>query len=139
MKLTFPNEMKPFVEEILQGEYNIGLNMPKPVIFDIGANVGSFALWAYHRWPGCKIYCYEPSPSMFEYLKFNLAEFKNIKLYNVAVGNPKYKKLYKGKYNPGEASFFQLGGQSEEYEIVKIISPNKLPKKCDILKIDTEG
>jgi FkbM family methyltransferase len=139
MKLTFPSEMKPFVEEVLNGEYDIGFNMPNPVIFDIGANVGSFAIWAHNRWPGCKIYCYEPSPTVFEYLKKNLSGFKNIKLHNEAVGNPKHKKLYKGKYNCGEASFFQLGGQSEKYETVKTISPEKLPKRCDILKIDTEG
>ena len=140
VKMDFPPEMRLIIEEVLNGEYDIPfLDIKKPVIFDIGANVGSFATWALHRWPGSTIYCFEPSPSTFEYLKKNLQPYKNIILNNVAIGDPKRRKLYQGLTFNAQASFFQLGEQTKKYEIVTTVWPSSLPPKCDILKIDTEG
>ena len=139
VKMTFPPSMRLIIEEVLSGEYDLPLNTKQSIIFDIGANVGSFAIWALHRWPGSIIHCFEPSPSTFEYLKKNLQAYKNIVLNNVAVGNPKHRKLYRGLKFNAQSSFFQLGEQTKEYELVTTVEPSSLPSKCDILKIDTEG
>src|SRR3990170_467036 len=121
VKMIFPPSMKPIVEEVLNGEYDLPLNIQQAVIFDIGANVGSFAVWAIHRWPGNTIHCFEPSPSTFEYLKKNLEPYKNVVLNNVAVGNPKRKRLYQGLNTCAQASFFQLGEQKNEFELVTTV------------------
>lgn len=42
-------------------------------IYDIGANVGMFAVKATQTFPGVPIHCFEPVPSTFGYLSKNLA------------------------------------------------------------------
>ncbi len=42
-------------------------------IIDIGANMGSFMLYAAQNCPGAKIYCYEPEPRNFECLRQNVS------------------------------------------------------------------
>lgn len=134
-----PAGMEGIFQEVLNGEYDVGVDIKKPVICDIGANLGAFAVWALNRWPDAIIHCFEPSSANFFYLRQNLSQLNNCRLYNVAVGNPKNTKLYKGLGNCGQSSLFDLGCQSEEYEMVTTVHPKILPKDCDILKIDTEG
>jgi FkbM family methyltransferase len=143
MQITAPISMAGHIEKIARGEYDLPYELPAPrrtprVILDIGANVGGFAVWAHQRWPGSMIYCYEPLSSNFEFLKKNLAPLRNVLLFNRAVGDPTKTKLYLGKNNCGENSFFDLGEQLEQHEDVVTIEPNELPS-ASILKIDTEG
>ena len=42
-------------------------------IVDVGANMGSFAVYAAQQSPAARIYCYEPSPQNFTLLKRNIA------------------------------------------------------------------
>jgi len=113
----------------------------KPVILDIGANVGFFTLWAIHKWNPSKIYCYEPLSSNFEYLEKNMKNLPiqttEIILNHIAVEAPT-NKLYFGLTNCGQSSFVQLNCCTKEFEESKSISAKTLPN-CDILKIDTEG
>ena len=39
------------IKDVLEGEYEAGFDGVGLDILDIGANVGSFALWATARWP----------------------------------------------------------------------------------------
>ena len=112
----------------------------RPVVLDVGANVGSFAAWALQRWPGCHVHCYEPLPDNFALLKKNLApvEGKSVSLYNFAVGNPELTRLHLGRNNCGEASFYDIGEQATAFVEVETRSPSVLPK-AHIVKIDTEG
>jgi FkbM family methyltransferase len=41
-------------------------------IVDIGANIGSFAIYAAQSSPGATIYCFEPEPANFDSLKNNI-------------------------------------------------------------------
>jgi FkbM family methyltransferase len=132
--------MAAHVRKVLQGEYDLPYQHPKPVILDIGANIGGFAAWALKRWPGCFIHCYEPSPSNFELLRINLGHLErtSVSLNHFAIGDPMRTCLFLGKNNCGEASFFDLGEQSTESVEVVTRPPEVLPK-AEILKIDTEG
>eukprot|EP00913_Durusdinium_trenchii_P033943 g31773.t1 len=38
------------------------LEVSEPLIIDVGANVGMFALWALERWKGSRLICIEPLP-----------------------------------------------------------------------------
>ena len=121
MNLSCPPSMAAHAQKVLRGEYDIPYQHPHPVILDIGANIGSFAVWASQRWPGCVIHCYEPLPANFELLERNLAHLQGstVVLNNVAIGNPDHTRLFLGKNNCGEASFFDLGEQtSESVEVV---------------------
>jgi len=142
IKIKCPDSIKPHIAKVLRGEYAIPLKFPtdKPVVLDIGANVGSFAIWAYKVWPGCTVHCYEPSKDNFKLLEQNISQLdsKDIHLNNVAVGDVLRTRLYDGLNNCGEKSLHHLGEQSEDFEVVKTIDPLSLPK-ADILKMDTEG
>ena len=90
MNLTCPPSMAVHVQKVLQGEYDLPYQHPRPVILDIGANIGSFAAWAIQRWPGCFVHCYEPLPANFELLRLNLGNLvgASVSLNNFAIGDP---------------------------------------------------
>jgi FkbM family methyltransferase len=139
-----PDEMIPHIEQLFKDEYALpGYTKKNPVILDIGANVGGFAVWALAKWPSATIHCYEPNPENFKYLEKNLKNIHDTKenqfnLNNSAVGDPSRNKLYLGKHNCGECSLYQVGEQKEEYINITTIHPIDLPH-ADVLKIDTEG
>jgi len=140
MNIECPASMRSHVQKVLGGEYDIPYRHNAPVILDIGANVGSFAAWALRRWPGAHVHCYEPLPDNFALLKRNLGqcEGKSVSLYNFAVGDPSLTRLYLGRNNCGEASFYDIGEQSAASVEVETRAPDVLPK-AQIAKIDTEG
>jgi FkbM family methyltransferase len=140
MNLTCPPSMAVHVQKVLQGEYDLPYQHPRPVILDIGANIGSFAAWAIQRWPGCFVHCYEPLPANFELLRLNFGNLvgASVSLNNFAIGDPARTRLFLGKNNCGEASFFDLGEQSSESVDVTTKPPRVLPD-AQILKIDAEG
>ncbi len=140
MNLSCPGPMVPHVQKVLRGEYDVRYEHPAPVILDIGANVGGFAVWALGRWPGCSLHCYEPLPETFDLLRKNLGHLAEgrVRLYHHAIGRPGRRRLYRGKNNPGEASFFDLGEQTGDWVEVEAISPEALPP-AQVLKIDAEG
>ncbi len=59
-------------------------------------------------------------------------------LYNFAFGNPDLTRLYLGRNNCGEASFYDIGEQTATPVEVETKAPSNLPK-AQIMKIDTEG
>lgn len=138
-ELRCPPAMHAHVQSVLAGEYDTVYPKTDPVILDIGANVGSFAYWASQRWPDSFIHCYEPLPENFALLEANLTPLAGrVALNHCAVGVPGRRKLFLGKNNCGEASFFDIGEQTNEWVYVDTRAPALLPK-ADILKLDTEG
>lgn len=138
--LESPPAMARHIREIFNGEYDLPYSRPAPVIIDIGANIGGFAIWASQRWQGSTIHCYEPVPGNFEMLKRNLSRLDPHRFYakNVAIGNPQRTRMFLGKNNCGEASFFDMGEQALETIDVETCSTNILPA-AHILKLDAEG
>jgi FkbM family methyltransferase len=43
------------------------------VVFDVGANIGLFGIYLNRRWPGVRLYCFEPMPDTVEVLRANIA------------------------------------------------------------------
>ena len=89
---------------------------------------------------GAHVHCYEPLPDNFALLKKNLGPLdgKSVSLNNFAIGDPSLKRLYLGRNNCGEASFYDVGEQSTASVEVETRAPSVLPK-AQIVKIDTEG
>ena len=137
-----PVAMIPHVKQVLADEYDLpNYRKVDPIILDIGANVGAFAIWALMKWPKATIYCYEPNPDNFAYLEKNLKNIhpdKTYHLFNKAVGDPYKTKLYLGKHNCGECSLYDVGEQQESYLDIITLHPSELPV-ANVLKMDTEG
>jgi FkbM family methyltransferase len=122
------------------------------IIFDIGANIGSFSLLAAHANPESTIYAFEPETVNFEiFLKsISANNIKNINAYNFAVGNTGGKMKLSLSPNTGghtlvnDHEFIKRNRISEKYETVDVTSLREfvLENKIliiDFLKMDIEG
>lgn len=58
----------------------------RPVIVDVGANIGMFTIFAAHTWPQARIYAFEPAPDVFEVLCQNVAHLPNVTVVKQALG-----------------------------------------------------
>jgi FkbM family methyltransferase len=144
--VEFPEEMRDAVTYVLSGEYESGHDGAGLTILDIGANVGSFALWASLRWPGSMVHCYEPNPGTFAYLTRNTAANPRIHCTNAAVfpGIGTKAQLFSRFAGDGEAGLAEYSGETFREGLerdtfdVDVVSPASLPR-ADIVKLDIEG
>ncbi len=71
-----PNETDALYHEIFEAQtymrHGVALE-PGACIFDVGANIGLFSLFADRRYADTTIYAFEPLPPIFEVLRFNAA------------------------------------------------------------------
>lgn len=131
--------------DVLDGCYDVPANFEQPPnIVDIGANVGAFASWASARWPGCKLWCYEPDPKNFALLQRTAAAIMDESKSEVVcvpmavLDRNTTMPLRRGLHNCGEHSLFDVGEQSAVAVDVPVMDARSLPT-TDILKIDAEG
>ncbi|HEY0057038.1 MAG TPA: FkbM family methyltransferase [Pedobacter sp.] len=118
-----------------------------PVIVDIGANTGLFAIRMKQLYPESQIFCFEPNELNFEQLSINVQASKMsfIKPFQFGVGGRSRKeKLYTHKHNLGGHSIIQSEANSDEYTEIEIVAISEVFEnlnidKCDLLKIDCEG
>lgn len=139
-KFHFPDKMGPHIQKVMQGEYSVPWDKELPcLVLDVGANCGSFAVWAKLSWPKAEIDAYEPNPEMVDYLRENIRGLDGITVHESAVGDPDLDRLYLGKYNPGEASQYHNGTeQTDEFIEIEVTDPESL-LSYDIVKLDCEG
>ena len=142
-EVEYPDDCDVIYHNILKmNEYDLPMDFQfRPSILDIGANVGMFAIWALKRWNPSIVCCYEPLKSNFEFLKKNIENIPETDtkfiLENKAVEAPS-NKLYVGRSNSGQASFYKTDCVDEDFEEVESVRAESLPDAF-ILKIDTEG
>jgi FkbM family methyltransferase len=143
------SEDRPIVDQVLGGGYEPGVDLAKPVVLDVGAHVGSFAVWAAERWPGCSIHCYEPARESFSQLLMNLVGLhETIACHRVAVvglrssnGEERYLQGVLFHSLRGCSSEYSLVAHpcsSEDGELVPFLDAANLPP-CDVFKLDVEG
>lgn len=110
------------------------------VVVDVGANIGAFANYAYHKGAE-KIYCFEPADTAFECLVRNKP--LNAETFKSAVGN-KYgmtKITLPSTDDTMSGSSFINDGVSNYCPIVPIdfLFSQGVLERIDFLKIDCEG
>jgi amino acid adenylation domain-containing protein/FkbM family methyltransferase/non-ribosomal peptide synthase protein (TIGR01720 family) len=59
-----------FVDEVYAA-HGIALD-DASVVLDVGANIGMFTVWVRYKWPGAKVFAFEPNPEVFPLLRDNL-------------------------------------------------------------------
>jgi len=124
------------------------LKTPNPVIFDIGANTGQSVIEFAKYFPDCYINSFEPSPKTFSILEDKLSNFKNLKLWNKAVGSKSGHMTFLENTKSDMSSFLPLAetGWGEivyktEVEVIDLdgFCMNRQINRIDILKSDTQG
>jgi len=122
-------------------------------IFDVGANVGSYAQMLRARFPVAEIHCFEPGPKAFKQLTSNTKDL-NVSLHNVALGNSNGTIVLVRSSNDADgamltaykeamSSVFTFAGEPNERIICNMVClddfcNNRVPE-IDFLKIDVEG
>jgi FkbM family methyltransferase len=102
-----------------------------PFVLDIGACIGSFAVWAIRKWAGARGRCFEPGSQAFEHLLKNAPDGWGFSNNGVGAaesnGNLTYdRNLACNKFKPSKDG------------IHHVVAAAALPP-CDVLKVDTEG
>jgi FkbM family methyltransferase len=116
------------------------------VVFDVGGNVGNYAIQVAKILPLAKIFSFEPAKKTFESLQNNIQHYTNIAPYNLALGNQIGKAvLYSHTYESGLASVYDRVGLDLNYrEEIQISTIDNFCEehnltRIDFLKLDIEG
>ena len=117
------------------------------IIFDVGANKGQSLERYIKLFKNTFFYSFEPSLEAFKILNLKYKNFGNIKLFNIALGSEKKKKLFYEYKNNELSSFNKINKKFDETKkkisvevdtIDSIFKQNNL-KKINLLKMDTQG
>lgn len=131
--------------------YFFNTTKKRPVIVDIGANIGDTAIYFKWLYPNCSIYAFEPHPEAFKLLVKNvqLNKLKSIFAFNTALGNSVGKiNLYSSDNTYSRTSSINSSAKINDSKVEKIQSSiTKIDsfevlrniKNIDLLKIDIEG
>lgn len=135
---------KLWLKKYLKGKY-------KPVILDVGANIGNYSKNVLDINSSAEVFAFEPHPKTFKNLVSNL-KHTNFQAYNVGVGNSEGKLElydYDTKDGSSHASLYRdvikdlHKGNPISYsvDIIKLdkFINSKNMSDIDLLKIDTEG
>ena len=119
------------------------------ILFDIGANVGSYSLLVADLFPSSTIFSFEPSKATFDLLEDNTKSNSRINCVQIAFGNDtKLADLYSDQIGSGLASLYNrelssFGIKFSKSEVVKVqrlddwVNSNNV--NPDYIKIDVEG
>jgi FkbM family methyltransferase len=137
-----------FVRQCYTGK---GFYRPKRghVVFDVGANIGLFALYLSARAPGIRIHCFEPSRATSTRLLQNVkanALIKQVRVHRFALYNTcRRKQLLPARSSPCASLFANDNTVSiDRPTVVGCITLKKAfamsrAKAIDFLKLDVEG
>lgn len=112
--------------------------LPEETWLDLGANIGSFAL--YCRLRGAKAICYEPDPACFKLLQKNAPNFE---LHNAAVTASKSPEIQFFKSSNPEnfyrGTILEVKGYIPLPPVANIYAGTLKKLKVDGIKMDIEG
>lgn len=144
-----PNTLSIFKEIFVNNVYNRGEVKIKEgdIIFDIGANVGVFSLYA-SLIKGTKVYAFEPHPTNFKILSNNVSQNKitNIECFEFAIGiDNEDRTLIEGNIAGGH----KISNENERVnsegrlKVKSVTLPSMIEKlninTIDFVKLDCEG
>lgn len=123
------------------------VSFPLNIIFDVGANVGTFTKDLIQIWPQSEYYCFEPFSDTFQKLKINLSS-SSVHLYQVALadfsGVVSVSLFDSDRSDTNSLVAENQPLNSSNLEQIKVITLDEFVETnsielIDLLKIDTEG
>jgi FkbM family methyltransferase len=134
-------------EEIKAVQWLFAFMPERPVIVDVGANMGEWAdIFLQEYKDSCHIFLYEPNDMLLTYCKVKYAYNKNITFHSIALSNKMGRSdfFYFENENNGLSSLYNNPKWDYLPKQKKIVLTSTLDQQCgsmeiDFLKIDTEG
>ena len=127
------------VKEIWKNEiYKFQTTEAEPIIYDVGANIGTSVLYFSNTYPNAKIKAFEADEKIFSILKKNTNNIVNLQLFHNAV----WINDQEMSFNSEGADAGSLLNSFEHKQKVKCLRLKDLLKKedrIDFLKMDIEG
>lgn len=139
---------KILLREGKKGEYVFPPGLQAKVIFDIGANIGAASVLLSERFPGARIYAFEPMAENFELLKQNTLKSPNVTPVHLALASESGERELihsPDRFNRGGFSFFQHGAPAEtpRTQVATMTASQFMREQgiasVDLIKVDTEG
>lgn len=128
-------------------------HIKEPVVFDVGANIGTYLTLVAKVLPSAKIYCFEPQRPIYQILCGNIAinNLYNCYAYNAAIGSANEiieldEPDYNTRFNYGAYSLIENRNlpltnnkvRVDMYTLDWFVEKYKI-EKVDFVKIDVEG
>lgn len=143
LKVNYWNTLWILRNDIIQNKnYEVDLKKDKPIILDVGFNLGFFTLYMKHKFPNAIIYAFEPTPETYKFGKENVEQnnLKDVHIFNKGIlSKDKKMKFWVRGSGAGDSIFKKEG----HHEITcTFVNFNKVLAKTgapDILKLDIEG
>lgn len=141
-----PKDIWPGLKRIFEGSYDLSPQKWRPrlpdtpQVLDLGANVGSFAIFARHRWYDSVIHSYEPDPDMYRMLLANTAHMPWSRTipHDVTIGAKRETRTFHRGVDTASGSFYDNGiidGVAFDVDVVPACDLHT----ADIIKVDIEG
>jgi FkbM family methyltransferase len=141
---TEAGNASPAIEVFAYGEYDLPLDWTAlRRVLDVGAHVGSFALWTCERAPSVRIVSVEPEPRNFSDLAANIERNglgDRIEAVNAALGTEPGTVTLHVPMNRESSSTLATSGDSIQAVVISL--PELLDRfdgPLDLLKLDAEG
>jgi FkbM family methyltransferase len=126
-----------------------------PVVFDVGANVGDYALLTKQFLPAAQVYAFEPARNTYDQLTSHLRGKADVKTYNIGFSDSERTvQLFSYEIEGNEVSLLSSIDQRQATQVVEVAASateeilvktidgfcveNGI-KRIDFLKIDVEG
>jgi FkbM family methyltransferase len=147
---VMPFGISPFAD---MGRLNRQWKRRMNIVFDVGANVGQFALQAMRELPGARIYSFEPHPQTFRRLQTAMAT-REISMYQLALGQRSGCATLYEYDESGDLTQINSLVPDSRFAVAKGLSAAEIEVPCatidsfclqenidhiGLLKIDTEG
>jgi FkbM family methyltransferase len=134
----------PVIEVFAYGEYDLVLDWPAlRRVLDVGAHVGSFALWTCERAPDAHVISVEPEPRNFSDLASNITRNHlrdRVEVVNAALGSEPGTVTLHVPMNRESGSALATGGDSVEAIVISLPElMDRFDGPPDLLKLDCEG
>ena len=122
----------------------------RPVIFDVGANVGTYSRLALERLPDVDLHCFEPSPQALARLRSALEDYPAVSVHPFGLGRVEETMAFYGdSAGSGLASVYlrrldHRGITVDRLGDVRVrrlddVLPELDIERVDLLKLDVEG
>ena len=141
---TEAGNASPVIEVFAYGEYDLPVDwISLTRVLDVGAHVGSFALWTCERAPDVHVVSVEPEPRNFSDLVSNIHRNDlgdRVEAVNAALGTEPGIVTLNVPMNRESGSAYATGGTSVEAVVISLSDLlERFTGPLDLLKLDCEG